>query len=33
MSDKEYSYKTMADGIKKVTTAGTAVALVAASTP
>lgn len=30
--DKEYSFSTIADGIKTVTTAGTAVALVAAST-
>lgn len=30
--DKEYTYSTIADGIKNVTTAGTAVALVSAST-
>lgn len=30
--DKEYTYSTIADGIKAVTTAGTAVALVSSST-
>ncbi len=30
--DKEYTYATIADGIKAVTTAGTAVALVSSST-
>lgn len=32
MADKEYSFQTIADGIKLVTTAGTRVALVSAST-
>jgi hypothetical protein len=31
--DKDYSYRTIADGIKDVTTAGTAVCLVSSSTP
>jgi hypothetical protein len=33
MADLEFSYKTIADGTKAVTTAGTRVALVAESTP
>lgn len=32
MADKEYTYRTIADGLKLVTTAGTREALVAAST-
>jgi len=32
MADKEYTYRTIADGTKVVTTAGTPVALVASST-